>query len=287
MKHPPLMSAAELAEQVNDSNLKILFAGSSEKSKEYFLEQHIQSAHYVSLNDDLSSSEGKPEKGGRHPLPDLEQFLRLLQTLGISQDTPVVVYDDQHGANASARLWWMLRAVGLDNVRVLDGGCPFKYNHKLFSKESGYPSRPAVGSQRIKADDWQLPIIDISGIEDISANKKVGIIIDVRESLRYQGITEPIDPIAGHIPQAINLPFKQNLDDNGFFQKPEVLRVHFERILKDVPSSNTAIHCGSGVTACHTILAMAHAGLDIPQLYVGSWSEWCRSDNKIERSLSS
>lgn len=283
MKSSPLISASELANKIDDSDLKIIFAGSDEMAKQYFLKQHLKGAQYLDLSEDLSAPSPSPSIGGRHPLPELNNFITLLSELGIRPNNQIVVYDDKFGANAAARLWWMLKAADFLHVKVLDGGCPFKYNQSLFAKETGFHTTQYIDHENSTIKTWQLPLIRINEVKDLS-EKKIGLIIDVREPLRFNGEREPIDPVAGHIPNAMNLPYTENIDDTGFFKTPKILRKQFEGITREIPPEQIVIHCGSGVTACHTILAMAYADLEIPSLYVGSWSEWCRTENKIEHT---
>ncbi|HYC60011.1 MAG TPA: sulfurtransferase [Thermoanaerobaculia bacterium] len=201
-----------------------------------------------------------PARGGRHPLPPLERWTKQLGEWGIGPETHVVIYDDQFGANAAARAWWMLRAVGHERVQVVDG----RWNDGSRRAES-----PSL-QMAYPADRWLRPTIDLLRVD--RSDLKV---LDVRSAERYRGETEPIDPIAGHIPGALNLPFAENLD-NGRFKAPHALREMYEQLLGDTPIEKLVVHCGSGVTACHTLLALEAAGLDGASLYVGSWSEWCR-----------
>ena len=280
MKLKPILTPQELLDTYDNPYLVIVFAGNGEESKKYFEEQHLQGAQYIDL-EELYGALGDPKNGGRHPLPTTEEFSKTIQKLGISNDSHIVIYDDKKGANAAARLWWMLRSAGLNNVQVLDGGCPFLRGKLEFPKETGASSKNSVTHPHpLPLKEWLLPMIDIDGIKRLSYDDDA-LILDVRESGRYRGDFEPIDPIAGHIPSATNLPFLENLDDDGYFKHPNQLRTQFEEVLQSTPSEKTAVHCGSGVTACHTLLAMDYAGLPLPNLYVGSWSEWCRNNQPI------
>jgi len=236
-----------------------------------YLELHLDKAIYVSLDSDLATIDDF-SKGGRHPLPTPEKFSNTLGALGIDKNTHIIIYDDKNGANAAARFWWMLRSFGHDKVQVLDGGLQealrlnFPTNKgEERTKETQYPIQ-----------SWQLPTVDISQVEEATRTQDFEI-IDVREAARYNGITEPIDLIAGHIPSAINIPFNENLDENGFFLSPEILYGKYKTLFDHHQPDQIIVHCGSGVTACHTILAMDYAGFEIPNLYVGSWSEWSRN----------
>ena len=224
-------------------------------------------------NKDLADTNRPPIRGGRHPLPTIEQFSKTLGNLGITPESHVVVYDTLNGANAAARMWWMLRSIGHSNVQVLNGG--FKLAEEMgFPLQSGeYREEPA---SPYPVSGWRLPTADIDEVENVLHDNE-HTIIDVRENGRFDGLFEPIDEVAGHIPGAINLPYMNNLDSAGCFLSKEVLKSHFEGVLKNRSSENVIVHCGSGVTACHTLLAMSYAGYEIPRLYVGSWSEWSRN----------
>jgi thiosulfate/3-mercaptopyruvate sulfurtransferase len=237
---------------------------------------HLAGAIHADLNSDLSAASAAgfdPGSGGRHPLPAIDDWTRRLGGWGIAPSTEVVIYDEQDGSNAAARAWWMLRSVGHERVSVLDGG--FRA-----IAEAGLPitTEPAQPTQRdpYPATSWQLPTSDRDAVERLQ-HDPAWTIIDVRSRPRFRGETEPIDPIAGHIPGAVNLPFAENLE-NGRWKSGGALRDQYHAFLGTTPPERVIVHCGSGVTACHTLLAMAAAGIDIPSLYVGSWSEWCRNE---------
>jgi thiosulfate/3-mercaptopyruvate sulfurtransferase len=187
------------------------------------------------------------------------------------------VYDDKNGANAAARFWWMLRSIGHQKVQVLSGGIQAGI-------QAGFPSSSIVEvPNKVSSypiQNWQWPTIDLQGMDEMILKDNF-IVIDVREPQRFKGETEPIDLVAGHIPGAINIPFTTNLDENGFILSPEELKEKYQKAFENIDSDNRVVHCGSGVTACHTILAMAVAGLSLPKLYVGSWSEWSRNNREI------
>ncbi|RZL29756.1 MAG: sulfurtransferase, partial [Pedobacter sp.] len=239
-------------------------------------EQHLAGAIFVDVNDDLANI-GDFAVGGRHPLPSLEQFANTLQKLGITKHSHVIIYDDKNGGNAAARFWWMLRSVGHEKVQVIDGGfqAAVKANFPTTNKVEIPKS---VGQYEVGS--WSLPLSDIDEVERVSKADD-HIVIDVRDANRFAGLTEPIDTIAGHIPGAINIPFTENLDADGRFLNREVLRENYTRALEKVKPENVIVHCGSGITACHTLLAMDYAGLPIPKLYVGSWSEWSRNNKEM------
>ena len=280
MKISPIINAEELA-VLNRENLVIVDAGSGGSAYEKYLEEHIDGALYVDLNNDLAQIPKDAKDGGRHPLPSLEKFEEVLHRLGINQNSHVIVYDDKNASIAGARFWWMLRAAGIEKVQVLDGGIQ-KAKEKGLSLNSKIVEPKSV--EKLSLKEWKLPKVDINFIEQHSENPDY-IVIDVREKDRYDGKTEPIDEVAGHIPGAINIPFKENLNDDGTFKSPEALHEKYAEILKDIPSDKIAIHCGSGVTACHTLLALDYAGFKIPNLYVGSWSEWSRNDKPVAKNI--
>jgi len=253
----------------------ILIDASFGKAK--YLEKHLSGALHVDLNNDLSDIKDDFAKGGRHPLPSSLQFCGLLGKLGISPDSHVIVYDDKNGANAAARFWWMMKAIGHDKIQVLDGGMDAAISFG-FPVKDGSEQTPEKNTYPVT--DWLLSLSDIHEIEQVSKDPNY-LVIDVRENERYRGDHEPIDLIAGHIPGAVNIPFASNLDKEGFFLSPKQLKAKYSEIIAGKPPKNIIVHCGSGVTACHTLLAMNYAGIEIPKLYVGSWSEWSRNNKPI------
>ncbi|MBV8327003.1 sulfurtransferase [Chryseobacterium sp.] len=256
-------------------NFIILDARTGKDAHQHYLEKHIKGARFIDLDKDLAEIGENAAFGGRHPLPSLEKFAEKLSLLGISERSRIVVYDDKNASNAAARAWWMLKAFGLKNVQVLDGGLQAAEKNGI---EFSSGEEAVEKTEGIKRGHWELPV---SSLEEVENELKNGssTVIDVRDAYRYRGESEPIDLIAGHIPGAINIPFSENLDENGNFLTPEVLKEKYSKLLENKPE-RLIIHCGSGVTACHTILALDYAGLTIPSLYVGSWSEWSRREGK-------
>jgi thiosulfate/3-mercaptopyruvate sulfurtransferase len=236
---------------------------------------HLPGSIFADVNEDLSDVAQPTHddaRGGRHPLPTLEQWRRTLGRWGITPSTDVVVYDDQSGANAATRVWWMLRAIGHDRVAVLDGGLP----ETIASGIALATDVPVVApAPPYPATGWQRTITDIETIDNLRRDPAWRI-VDARSAPRYAGLEEPLDPIAGHIPGVVNLFFGENLT-GGRYKSPEALRRMYDELLGGVQSDRVIVHCGSGVTACHTLLALELAGIDGAQLYVGGWSEWCRS----------
>lgn len=270
----PIIEVDELMQISEYQNLRIFDVRTGSNAKENYIKKHLEYSVFVDLNSDLAEIDD-PKNGGRHPLPKFEDFVKKLGTLGIDENSHVVIYDDKNGANAAARFWWMLRAVGHKNVQVLNGGLPVaqNQNYPLSSVEEYYPETKYISDYQ----DWQLPQVWIDDVKKASEDSD-SMIVDVRESQRFDGIMEPIDLVAGHIPNAHNFPFIDNLDEKGLFKSPEVLRNLYSELLDNYEKSKIIFHCGSGVTACHSLLALDYAGFDIPNLYVGSWSEWSRNE---------
>lgn len=270
----PIISPSEL-KNIPAENLIILDARTGKDVKQNYLDKHIKGARFIDLDKDLTEIGENAAFGGRHPLPSVEKFAETLSDLGISEEAHLVVYDDKNASNAAARAWWMLRSFGFEKVQVLDGGMQaaekagieFSSGEEKFDKAS-----------LIQKEQWLLPVSSLEIVENELENDS-STVVDVRDAYRYKGESEPIDLVAGHIPGAVNIPFSENLDENGNFLSPEALKEKYSRLLKNKPG-HLIIHCGSGVTACHTILALDYAGFPVPDLYVGSWSEWSRREGK-------
>lgn len=273
----PIIQSAALLQLYKTENLVLIDARSGKNARANYEEKHLEGALFVDLENQLAEIKEDASNGGRHPLPKIINFAKTLSDLGISEKSHVVIYDDKNGSNAAARFWWMLKAIGHEKVQVLDGGIQA-------AEKNNFPTSASTEIRNTtalyKVDNWKLPMAAIDEVETVSQDKN-HIVIDVRETSRYNGETEPIDLIAGHIPGAINIPFTENLDKTGLFLPPNELKEKYTKIFQDVKSENIIVHCGSGVTACHSILAIAYAGLEIPKLYVGSWSEWSRNGKKI------
>ena len=279
MKISPIIEAKALSEILEDANVMIFDVSNGKNALTNYKAQHITGAIFIDLNSRLAQIKEDFSNGGRHPLPTVESFAETLTALGISKGTHVVIYDDKNGSNAAARFWWMLRSAGHENVQVLNGGLDEakKQNISL----SSAATTPQRAKETYVLEQWLLPIALISEVEDALHNPNY-LIVDVRDKERFDGLTEPIDLIAGHIPGAKNIPFTENLDENGLFLKPQQLKSKYEQAFGKMRTDQIIVHCGSGVTACHTLLALDYAGIAIPNLYVGSWSEWSRNDKKIE-----
>jgi thiosulfate/3-mercaptopyruvate sulfurtransferase len=272
-----IINAKELIALQNEPHLVLIDMRVGSDIREKYQQSHLKRALFVDLETELSHKKNNPADGGRHPLPTPTRFATLLGKLGITPDSQVVIYDDKNGANAAARFWWMLKALGHSSVKVLDGGMQA-------AVAAGYPlsygTEKPKPTKKYPIQKWQLMLANIQEVERV-VHKDDHIVIDVRDSARYLGRSEPIDLIAGHIPGAVNIPYLENLDENGYFLSPEVLHQKYESHIGQLPAERVIVHCGSGVTACHTLLAIHEAGFEIPKLYVGSWSEWSRTDRPI------
>lgn len=267
-----LISVDELAAALGDKDLFIFDCRGSlsdtSEGRQLFDTSHIPGAQYADLNEDLSGPV-IPGKTGRHPLPARDDFVATVRRWGVTQNARVVAYDDAGGAFAS-RLWWMFRWLGHPDVAVLDGG---------FSawQAQGHPVTDEVIQRPTSDFNANEPLTRMVTADDV-ANTRLTI-IDARGEERYRGEVEPIDPVAGHIPGAICVPFANNLDASGRFKDTASLAERFEEA--GVPRDQESIcYCGSGVSAAHNILAMVHSGFPEPALYPGSWSEWITDPNR-------
>lgn len=241
--------------------------GDSSWGEQVYREGHIPGAFYGHLDRDLS---GLPDAAsGRHPLPDWQHFADSLSRWGIHHDTQVVVYDQGSGAYA-ARLWWLLRAAGHRRVAVLDGG----WSAWLTAGGACTDTVPPPDTRLVElspGSGW----VTTAQVER-NLDSAAFLLVDARDGERFAGLREPIDPVAGHVPGAVNYPFEQNLGPGGVFRRPAELRDLWGGLLSGRTPGKVVHMCGSGVTACHNLLAMEVAGLPGSRLYVGSWSEWIR-----------
>ncbi len=245
-----------------------------------FAQGHLPGALSADLEADLSTASAPghdPARGGRHPLPAPGAWAQRLGAWGIRPGLPVVAYDDAAGGNAAARVWWMLRAAGHQASAVLDGGLQAALAEGFVLTRDGSPVEPLPPCP---CPAWALPTLDADQAARW-AGDPARKLLDVRSAERYRGETEPFDPVAGHIPGALNLPYPENLRPDGRFKAPALLREQYLAFLDGTPPERLAVHCGSGVTACHTLLALEAAGLPGAALFVGSWSEWCRSGRPL------
>lgn len=275
----PVIKAEELLQLKKQKELVLIDARAGKDARDQYIQNHLAGALFVDLEQQLATKTANAANGGRHPLPTPQKFATVLNALGISPNSHVIIYDDKNGSNAAARFWWMLRAAGHEQVQVLDGGmnAAVAAGFPVSSKEE----QPGI-ARTYELTEWKLPQANIEEVEQ-AAQQDDHLVIDVRDAYRYNGESEPIDLVAGHIPGAVNIPFAGNMDKNGFFLPPEELLKKYQAALENKKPENIIVHCGSGVTACHTILAMDYAGLEIPKLYVGSWSEWSRTERPVAK----
>ncbi len=280
MNYSTLISAPQLRDLdqrdvlIVDCRFELSDVGRGERD---YAAGHIPGAVYANLNRDLSdlSKTGI----GRHPLPDDDQFATVLRAWNWKPETFVVAYDDAGGALAAARLWWMLRLVGSRNVAVLDGGIA-AWTKAGFTLNADAPadSRSCVDAA---FDESQIVMTD--DLQRLMTSPRT-LLLDARGAPRYRGDVEPIDRVAGHVPCARNRPFSDNLDAGGRFKQAAQLRSEFDAILGSHAPRDVIHMCGSGVTACHNLLAMEHAGLHGSRVYAPSWSGWI-SDASREVSI--
>lgn len=275
-KLSPIINPEELLNLRNSAEIILIDARAGINSEENYQKEHLKGARYVDLNKDLATVEN-PANGGRHPLPSFVKFSEVLSRIGIQPSSHIIIYDDKNGSNAAARFWWMLRAIGHEKVQVLNGGlqAAIKTGFPISSETENFET-----TEKYPISEWKLGLADIKEVEK-ARNNNENIVIDVRDKNRFDGLTEPLDLIAGHIPGAINVPFSENLNEDGFYHSAEKLSEKYSGIIGDKNPENIIVHCGSGVTACHTLLAMDYAGIPIPKLYTGSWSEWSRNEREI------
>lgn len=236
--------------------------------RDAYLQEHIPNAFFMHMDADLSGK--KTGKNGRHPLPDLSELAQKVESIGLNNQTQVVVYDENNGMMA-ARAWWLLRHLGHEPIAVLDGGLnAWRLAKGELSSETAVPK--SVGELTMKPSLNRMVSAD-----DIMQHLNDGTlqVVDARAPERFSGAVEPIDPVGGHIPNAINHFFMRNLNDDMTFKSAEALRAEWLATVGDTPMSSVVNQCGSGVTACHNYLAQLHAGLEGAALYAGSWSEWC------------
>lgn len=268
--HKNLVTTQDLAGHLADPDWIVFDVrhdlADTNKGRRAYAAGHIPGAHFLHLDEDLSGT--KDGTNGRHPLPDMHELARKLAQRGVTRDTQVVVYDDAGGSFA-VRLWWMLRSMGHDRVAVLDGGFPLWVKEGRAIDDKTPATRTGQLAPRADLD----ASVDVRYVERTRGDPAVKL-VDARAPDRYAGRVEPIDPVGGHVPGAINRFWQKNLREDGRFKAAHELREEFARLLGD-NASNVVHMCGSGVTACHNIFAMTLAGLPAGRLYPGSWSEWC------------
>jgi thiosulfate/3-mercaptopyruvate sulfurtransferase len=286
--------AAKKPLRIFDCTFELMQPHAGEKQ---YLESHIPGAVYANLDTALSAKHGvnpartgaesvitvtgadAPASGGRHPLPNREKFATWLSSVGFANDMQAVVYD-RNGANYCGRLWWMLKWAGHDGVAVLDGGLQ-AWQAAGGAVNSG--EEPAHFQSNFELGPEKARLVSPATVLG-QLGKPGQTLIDARGAPRFRGEVEPLDPVAGHIPGALNRPFTQNLGADGKFKPAAQLKAEFEELLAGRAPSSVVHHCGSGVSAVPNILAMEIAGLGSTGLYAGSWSDWCSDASRpVER----
>ena len=237
-----------------------------------FAAAHLPGAHHLDLDRDLSGP--ITAASGRHPLPDPQALARRLGELGVDASMQIVAYDQGNGAYA-ARLWWLARWIGLTNVAVLDGGIAAWRAAGLPLETAVRSPRPRALEARVDANAW-VSTADVNALRE----RQGTLIVDARGAERFAGRNETLDSVAGHVPGARNLPFLGNLGADGRFLPADALRRRWSVFLGSMPATSVVAMCGSGVTACHNLLALEHAGFPGARLYAGSWSEWIRDPHR-------
>jgi thiosulfate/3-mercaptopyruvate sulfurtransferase len=276
MNQGPLIQAEDLAERLEDAALRIFDCrfdlARPDAGRAHYDHEHLPGAVHADLNRDLSAP---PTPGsGRHPLPTSAAFETQLRRWGVSDDSVIVAYDDGNSMYA-ARLWWMLRWLGHEQALVLDGGMR-RWMQLGLPLDETIPSRPPGN---FVAHPHRELVVDAQQVL-ASTRDGASLILDVRAPERFRGDVEPIDAVAGHVPGARNHPFTSSLGADGRFLPAAELRVALEQRLGGMAAQSTIAMCGSGVTACHLLLAMEVAGLPGARLYAGSWSEWSRDPSR-------
>ena len=275
MLYKTLITAQDLAQNLHRPDWVLFDCRFSLSDSQYGSRQyrrgHLPTARYADLNEDLSAP--LTSNTGRHPLPDFLVLAQKLGAWGVSQHSQVVVYDDQAGAFAG-RLWWLLRCMGLESVAVLDGGMQ-SWQNAGYGLTTHLPRPQAVTFRTyLNTPSWLNALQVENGIAS-----KTWRLIDARSPERYSGKHEPIDRVAGHIPSACNRPFSHNLVQ-GLFRPAAQLRSEFAALMGAYRPEQVVHYCGSGVSACHNVLAMEYAGLHGSKLYAGAWSEWLVNKNR-------
>jgi thiosulfate/3-mercaptopyruvate sulfurtransferase len=273
----PLVSPDYLESARNSANLRIVDCRfdlmDPSAGEAQYLNAHIPGAVYADLDRHLAAPVS--ERSGRHPLPSVGNIAATFAEFGISNDSAVVVYDSGSGAFA-ARMWWMLRWLGHDNVSLLDGGFA-AWTSLSMPVEQGKQTVSRGTFVATERPELLLPLQELVDNKQSAHGKNL---VDARDAARFRGEVEPIDPVAGHIPGALSLPFTDALRDDGGWKSPSELRTLWSGVLGEDPETPSAVMCGSGVTACHLVLSAILAGYREPRVYIGSWSEWIRDTGR-------
>jgi len=272
MRYSILIDPQTLYDHLNDPNWVVVDCRFSladpEAGRRAYRQGHIPGARYAHLDEDLAGL--RTLVSGRHPLPDPARLTGTLGVWGIHNATQVVAYDDA-GGTIAARLWWLLRWLGHRQCAVLDGGLPAWRRQGLPLSTAIPKPLPALFIERHNDALWVDSAYVLGHLD-----RDAGLLLDARAAARYRGETEPLDPVAGHVPTAVSLPLEGNLTAEGCFLEPDALQERFTAVIGGRGPASVVHMCGSGVTACHNLLAMEVAGLSGSRLYPGSWSEWIR-----------
>jgi len=271
-----LIDAATLGRQLDRSDL-VLFdcrfdLGNVHWGETEYAAAHLPGALYLHLDRDLSGP--ITPASGRHPLPEPGAFAQRMAALGVGAGSQVIAYDQGNGAHA-ARLWWLLRWIGFREVAVLDGGMAAWRAAGMPLETEVRKPLPRALPVALNDDAW----VSSERVNELRVQPRT-LVVDARGAERFAGRNETIDPVAGHVPGARNHPFPTNLGPDGKFLSAAELRRRWQTLLGSQPPSAVIAMCGSGVTACHNLLALEHAGLPGGRLYAGSWSEWIRDPNR-------
>ena len=276
MSYKTIISESDLKNNINNKDFIIFDTRCDIKDRGYgidsYTEGHIENSIFVDVDTDLASE--KQARTGRHPLPQVEVFCEKLSHWGMHNNKQVVVYDDAGGAFAG-RLWWMMKWLGHDNVAVLNGGLNswVKNGNKLVTSPTIFEK--SYFEPNVRPD----MVASLADVENAQYGMNT-ILLDARSKERYEGISDPVDPVAGHVPGAISHPLGNNLDRTGKFKTKEELKHNFDKISNEFREKDVISMCGSGITACHNILALEISGIKNVRLYVGSWSEWITDPNR-------
>jgi thiosulfate/3-mercaptopyruvate sulfurtransferase len=280
MAYSSLISRRALSDHLGDENWAIVdcrfYLLEPDRGEYEYQEAHIPGSVYAHLDRDLSGQIVR-RKTGRHPLPSVEKIKDTFSKMGIGAGVQVVAYDSAGGALAASRLWWILHWLGHEAAAVLDGGWQ-GWQRQGLPVRSGVEERPYKEFSPFPQNELVVSAEEVQTVI-LSGSKRL---VDARTSDRFRGENEVVDPVAGHIPGAVNMPYPENLDSDGYFLSPQEIRNRYKSLFGDFPEENTIHYCGSGATAAHNLLALVHAGLKMPKLYAGSWSEWI---TKPDRSV--
>ncbi len=281
MQVSPLIQVEELSSHLSDANWKVIDVRYDLADPQYgqnsYQTARIPGALWLDLEEDLCAE--RTGYNGRHPLASQDVLIEKLQNLGINNDDHIVFYDDQNSMLA-CHAWWILRYLGHESVQVLDGGYKAWVDAGLPLETDNPQAINEQGDIELKESDFEVVFL-AEILDHILGNRQEGLqLVDARGTARFEGKEEPLDPVAGHIPTAINYPFAQNLTERGTFKDPATLKSEWLAFLDGIEPATIVHQCGSGVSACHNLFALYYAGLGISRLYHGSWSEWCSDHNR-------